>query len=77
MKIEALIEILVEEFPHIDQVKITADSNLFETFGWSSLNILLIRAKIIDEYGVDLSDDKIKTCVTIQDLYNEIKGNVI
>ncbi|MCB9365503.1 MAG: acyl carrier protein [Flavobacteriales bacterium] len=77
MKVENFIKTLIEEFPQIDDSNIKAADNLFDTFGWSSLNILLIRAKIIDEYGVDLSDDKIKSCTTIQDLHNEIKKHVL
>lgn len=77
MVIEEFILKLKEEFPHINEINIKPSSNLFETFGWSSLNLLLIRAKIIDEYGINLSDHIIKSCTTIQDLYNEIKKNVI
>tara|TARA_Y100000385_G_scaffold233858_1_gene246869 strand:+ start:322 stop:555 length:234 start_codon:yes stop_codon:yes gene_type:complete len=77
MKIETFIEHLREEFTHIDEAELTHNADLFTVFRGSSLNILLIRAKIKDEYGVDLSDEQIKATKTISDLFSVIQKHVI
>ena len=77
MKVENFIISLIEEFPQVDDSNIKPEDSLFDTFGWSSLNILLIRAKILDEYEVKLSDKQIKQSNTIQELFNLIQNNVV
>ena len=66
---DKLTNALSEEFAEIKVGRIQADSNLMELLGWSSLNIVIVRAKVQDTFGVKLSDQQIKSCKTVADLH--------
>ncbi len=69
---DKLINALREEFAEIKVGLIVADSDLLELLGWSSLNIVIVRAKVQETFGVKLSDQQIKSCKTVADLYSLI-----
>lgn len=66
---EKLIAAIRDEFNELNTTPVTADTELRELLGWSSLNLVIIRAKIMTEFGVKLSDQQIKSCTTVKDLY--------
>ncbi|HRG88529.1 MAG TPA: acyl carrier protein [Chitinophagales bacterium] len=71
---EKLITAIREEFNELNTTTLTPDTELRELLGWSSLNLVILRAKILTEFGVKLSDQQIKSCITIKDLYTLIAG---
>ncbi len=71
---EKLITAIREEFNELNTATLTPDTELRELLGWSSLNLVILRAKILTEFGVKLSDQQIKSCTTIKDLYTLIAG---
>ena len=68
MSNEELIAAIKDEFPQLDPKQVHADSVLLDLLGWSSLNLAIVRAKIIDEFGVELTDDEIKGASDIKTL---------
>jgi acyl carrier protein len=69
---DKLISALSEEFSEIKVGRIHAESELMELLGWSSLNIVIVRAKVQETFGVKLSDQQIKSCKTVADLHSII-----
>ena len=65
---DELIAAIYEEFADLKPGIIKEDTSLMELLGWSSLNLVIIRAKIQDNFGVKLSDQQIKSCITVDDL---------
>jgi acyl carrier protein len=71
---DKLIAALSEEFTQIKVGQILPESVLMELLGWSSLNIVIVRAKVQETFGVKLSDQQIKSCKTVADLYSLISS---
>ncbi len=71
---QELIDALAEEFPNVDSDALTATSVLRDELGLSSLDVLIVRAKIEDAFGVKVSDADIITSVTIADLVLRINA---
>jgi len=69
-----LIEAILEEFNSLNPKNLTINSNLLDVLGWSSLNILIVRAKIKEEFNIDLSDEEIKKCTSLNDLLKKINS---
>ena len=77
MRIEDFQKHLAEEFISVEAEKFSPDANLMDVLGWSSLNILLVRAKIKAQYNVDLNDADIKRAKTIRDLFAITEKHVV
>jgi len=69
-----LINAILEEFNNLDPQKLTIQSNLLDVLGWSSLNILIVRAKVKEEFNIDLDDEEIKKCISLADLLKKINS---
>jgi acyl carrier protein len=41
---------------------------------WSSMHALIILALVDTNYNVTLSGEELRTCITVQDLYNLVKS---
>ncbi len=65
---EKLIAAIREEFNELSSTPILADTELQSLLGWSSLNLVVLRAKIQNDFGVKLSDQQLKSCRTVADL---------
>jgi acyl carrier protein len=68
MSSEQLIEALAEEFPQVDIAEVKDDTILLDLLGWSSLNILIVRAMVQTHFGAKLTDTEIKEALTIKGL---------
>jgi len=71
---DKLITALSEEFAEIKVGRILPESELMELLGWSSLNIVIVRAKIQETFDIKLSDQQIKSCKTVADLHSLISS---
>lgn len=73
MEIKDFISSFSGVFEDTDISKITKDTKFKELDEWSSLTGLLIIGMVLDEYGKDLKADVIRSCETIEDLFNAVK----
>ncbi len=76
MRINEFIELLKGEFDFLESTQISPDSKLYDTFGGSSLNLLFLRGIIGEHFEVNLIDQEIKDCETLNDLYTKIYSHL-
>lgn len=68
---ERVIEILTEDFNNSDNA-IKVSNLLQEDIGMDSLDIIESVVAFEDEFSIDISDDAIADCKTVQDVINTI-----
>lgn len=71
--INKFIKILQIEFDFLKKDELLPNSLLYDTFGGSSLNLLFLRGIINEHFGINLTDNEIKECITLNDLYTKIQ----
>lgn len=76
MMINEFIELLKNEFDFLESTPISSDSILYDTFGGSSLNLLFLRGIISEHFEVNLTDQEIKDCDTLNDLYKKLHSHL-
>lgn len=69
-----LIEALCEEFQNIDPAALSGASILKDELGLSSLDVVIVRAKIQDSFGVILTDEDVISSATLNELVNRINA---
>ena len=74
MEIQEFIENFAAQFDDTDEALFTAETNFKDLDEWSSLTALSIIAMVDDEYDVIIKGNDITSAVTIQDLFNIVKG---
>ena len=74
MIFEKITEILSQQF-EIDQNIITADSDLADDLGASSLDLVDLAMSIEDEFGIEVPDELIETVKTVGDVVKFIEEN--
>ena len=73
MELKEFVENVKELFE--DEVEnFGLDTHFRELDEWSSLLSLSIIAMVDDEYDVVIKTDDIKTCTTVEDLFNLVKN---
>ncbi len=70
MKLEDFIKNFANQFDDTDESEITAETVYTELDEWSSLTVLSIIAMVKTECGKDITAKQIRSCDTIEDLYN-------
>jgi acyl carrier protein len=67
------IKEFIEKFASAIEVEnveaLTADTKFHDLDEWSSLSVMCAIAFFDEEFGKEITDDEIKSCVTIRDLY--------
>ena len=74
MNLQEFIERFAEEFEETAQEQFTADAKLREFEEWGSLTALSIIAMVDDEFEKRITGADIRSCETIEDLYNLIQS---
>ncbi len=74
MDLNEFIEHFAEQFEETDAAQIKADTKFHDLDEWSSLMSLNIIAMVDEEYDVTLKGADIENAVTIEDLFNTVKG---
>lgn len=74
MKLEDFIKNFANQFDDTDESEITAETVYTELDEWSSLTVLSIIAMIKTDLGKDITAKQIRSCDTIEDLYNLVNS---
>lgn len=70
MEIKEFIEKFAEAIEVEAVSTLTGDTAFRDLEEWSSLSVMLLIAFIDEEFEKEVSEAEIKSCITIQDLYN-------
>ena len=74
MELEHFIKQFAEQFDETDLADIHPDTYFQELEEWSSLTIMSIIAFIRTSYGKNVTGKEIRSCETVEDLYNLVKS---
>jgi acyl carrier protein len=74
MKLEDFIKNFANQFDDTDESEITAETVYTELDEWSSLTVLSIIAMVKTDFGKDITAKQIRSCDTIEDLYNLVNS---
>ncbi len=72
LTIENFINKIEEEFEEIKPGTLTPNSDFREAFNWNSMNALMIMAIITSEFEVVIGPDDLKSCDTVQSLFDTV-----
>lgn len=76
MELNEFIQNFADQFDDTDASVFKADTVFHELDEFSSLVALSIIAMVDEEYDVTLKGDDMKSAVTIEDLFNIVKGRI-
>lgn len=74
MRLEDFIKNFAKQFDDTDESEITAETVYTELDEWSSLTVLSIIAMVKTDYGKVITAKQIRSCDTIEDLYNLVNS---
>jgi acyl carrier protein len=74
MNKEKFIKDFANQFDDTDESEITADTDFTELDEWSSLTVLSIIAMVKTEYGKSITGAQIRSCETVEDLFNLVSS---
>ena len=70
MVLQEFIDKLVEALEIEDASAVTGETCFRDLDEWSSLSVMLLIAFFDEEFEKEIGDKDIRSCTTIQDLYN-------
>lgn len=70
MEIKEFIEKFAEAIEVENVEELTAETEFRELEEWSSLSVMLLIAFFDEEFEKQIGDKDIRSCTTLQDLYN-------
>ena len=70
MELQDFIQKFAEQFDETDASEIQADTIFQELDEWSSMTAMAIIAFVKTEYGKTVTGREIRSCKTVEDLYN-------
>lgn len=73
MELNEFISKFASLFEDEDPSIFTADTDFHELDSWSSFTSLNVVAMIIQEFGVELDSQDVRSADTIEDLFNVVK----
>ena len=76
MELTDFVKKFAEQFEETDYSLFTPTTNFKDLDEWSSLLALSIIAMVDEEYDVRIKGDDIRSSVTIEDLFNIVKGRM-
>ena len=74
MNLDEFISAFAEQFDEIEPDEIHADSEYQEFEEWSSLTAMGIIAMTKTQYGKTITGREIRSCKTVEDLFNLIES---
>lgn len=74
MELKDFIEIFANQFDDTDESVFTPDCHFQELEEWGSLTALGVIAFVKTEYGKKITGQEIRSCTTIEDLFNLVKN---
>ena len=74
MEKEKFLSVFAEQFDDTDASEIQLDTKFHDLDEWSSLLGMSVIAMAKTEYGKNVSGAEIRTCNTVEDLYNLINS---
>lgn len=74
MTLEEFVSRFAEEFNETEVSLFTADAHFREFEEWGSLTALSIIAMVDEEFDKSITGADIRSCTTIEDLYNVIQN---
>lgn len=74
MELNDFITKFTEQFDETDASEIQADTYYQELDEWSSLTAMAIIAFVKTEYGKAITGKEIRSCDTVEDLYNLLES---
>ena len=74
MDINEFVKHFAEQFEDTDAAEFKADTNFHDLEEWSALTALNVIAMVDEEYDVTLKGADVEGSVTIEDLFNIVKG---
>lgn len=74
MVIKEFITLFAEQFDDTDISEIHADTEYQELEEWSSLSVMSLIALAKTKYGKTLTGREIRSCDTVEELFNLIKS---
>lgn len=74
MELKEFIENFANQFDDTDESVLTPDCKFQELEEWGSLIAMGIIAFVRTEYGKKITGQEIRSCETIEDLYNMVKN---
>lgn len=74
MNLEEFISRFAEEFSETEEFQFTADAHFRDFEEWGSLTALSIIAMVDEEFEKSITGADIRSCTTIEDLYNLIQN---
>ena len=72
MELKEFVEKFIEQFEDTDPSEISAETNYRDLDEWSSLMGMVIIAFVKTEMGKTVTGDELKSCKSVEDLYNHI-----
>lgn len=72
MKLEKFIADFADQFDDTDPSEIKAETKFHDLEEWSSLTGMGVIALAKTEYGKTITGAELKTCVTVEDVFNLI-----
>lgn len=72
MKLDEFIEIFANQFDDTDASEIQANTEYQELEEWSSLTAMSIIAMAKTQYGKTITGREVRSCKTVEDLFNLI-----
>ena len=76
MELNEFVSNFADQFEDTDPSVITADTKFRDLDEWSSLIGLSVIAMVDDEYDVALNGDDMRSCTTVQDIFNIVSSRV-
>lgn len=70
MELQDFIEKFAEQFDETDASEIKADTLFQELEEWDSMTAMAIIAFVKTEYGKTVTGREVRSCETVEDLYN-------
>ncbi|MBB3054359.1 acyl carrier protein [Mucilaginibacter gotjawali] len=72
MELQDFVKKFADQFDNTDPEEITASTRYQELEEWSSLTILVVITFVTTEYGKPVTGAELRSCETVEDLYNLI-----
>lgn len=76
MEINDFVKLFADQFDETDAAVFTPETHFRDLDEWSSIVALTLINAVIDECGVQLKGNDIKSSNTIQDIYDIVKSRL-
>ena len=74
MKLDEFVKLFAEQFDETEPDEIQPDTHFQELEEWSSLSAMSIIAFIKTQYGKTVTGKEIRSCETVQDVFELVKA---